>query len=419
MRLKNIHNATLRAAEDFFAATLHSMPRSSESFDGREYHVVRGQLKDGGGSFAIQSLRYPGDQWSEVEAKQHSESHDATELELALDEPAAGAPANGVDASAVLAAAAALEEHDAQATMPLGTLAPHQFWSMEPSALDDMLGQFNEYIAANGITAPDGASRVARRMVINGAEIVDIRGPLSKRMSLFSFLFGGTSTDDLRRQIRSAANDPEISSIVMRIDSPGGNMIGMQELADEIFAARQKKPVLGQVDGIMASAALMAGSQATKLFANASDLVGGIGVIKVVTDTSEQAQAEGRRIITVDTGPLKGAETPGTVVTDTHIEHFQHIVDAFMTQFLTVVERGRGMDMAKLRGLSDGGIFTAQEALDNGLIDGIQNTENTVAQAIAQSGAPVMGAKHNKRNRHLGMSIEDIRAELEKLSDIA
>src|SRR5690606_16023962 len=75
--------------------------------------------------------------------------------------------------------------------------------------------------------------------------LIDIVGTLTKRGSSLSRSGGMIG---LRRAVRDAANDPDVGAILLRIDSPGGTVAGTADLGDEIFAARQKKPVYAFVE---------------------------------------------------------------------------------------------------------------------------------------------------------------------------
>lgn len=80
-----------------------------------------------------------------------------------------------------------------------------------------------------------------------------------------------------RFAVDAAALDPEIASVLLVIDTPGGSVDGIAEVAGTaIYAARQIKPVRAQVDGMMASAGFYVGSQAETIAAHRMDLIGSV-----------------------------------------------------------------------------------------------------------------------------------------------
>jgi ClpP class serine protease len=111
--------------------------------------------------------------------------------------------------------------------------------------------------------------------------VLPVYGVLAHRMNLITAMSGGMSTEQLGGAVRAAASDPTISAILLDIDSPGGSVFGVQELADEIYQARQSKPVYAIANATAASAAYWIGSQASEFVVTPSGQVGSIGVVAV------------------------------------------------------------------------------------------------------------------------------------------
>lgn len=214
--------------------------------------------------------------------------------------------------------------------------------------------------------------------------VIKATGVLMKSQSSM----GGTSTIQLRREIRSAAADAEVGGILLAFDSPGGTVAGTEDLASEVRAARRQKPVYAHADDLMASAAYWVGSQADKVYANNhSAQIGSIGTYQVLRDFSVAAEREGVRTLVVGTGPLKGMGVPGTKVTDEQVEHVRSLVDATQLIFDDAVRKGRNMGAKELEAVRHGGVMTAGAAVDARLIDGVQplsRTLNELSAAIKQ-----------------------------------
>ena len=218
----------------------------------------------------------------------------------------------------------------------------------------------------------------------NGSNIAVIKasGTLMKSSSSF----GGTSTIQLRRDIRAATNDPTVSGILLAIDSPGGTVSGTADLASDVKAARRKKPIWAHIDDLGASAAYWIASQAGAVYANsATALVGSIGTMMTVVDASKAAANEGVDVMVFATGPLKGAGIPGTAVNDEQRAYFQGIVNGLQTHFDSAVQKGRGLSNSQLASVKTGGVWTAEEAVGLKLIDKIQPMEKTLAELAAAS----------------------------------
>src|SRR6266496_532991 len=101
--------------------------------------------------------------------------------------------------------------------------------------------------------------------VKNGVAILPVEGIIEQRMSMFESLSGAVSTERISAMLANALGNPQAHSIVLAIDSPGGQVSGVQLLAREIFDARSKKPIVAVTDSMMASAAYWIGSAASKV----------------------------------------------------------------------------------------------------------------------------------------------------------
>jgi signal peptide peptidase SppA len=260
--------------------------------------------------------------------------------------------------------------------LPADFLGP---WAVEPSRFH--LPSFG--LAPPWAAAPAPAAKTVDVYAgLSGKAVAVIRasGLLMKPTSWF-----GTSTVQLRRDIQAAADDPGTSAILLSIDSPGGTVAGLADLAADVRAARKRKPVWAHIDDLGASAAYWLASQADAVYANSPDaLVGSIGTILVVHDLSAMAEREGVRPVVFATGPLKGAGTPGTPVTPDQQAYFQAIVDGVQQSFDAAVMAGRTLTREQLDAAKTGGVFLAKEAKTLGLIDGIRPFKATLAALAAQ-----------------------------------
>lgn len=260
-------------------------------------------------------------------------------------------------------------------------------WAIEPTAgnaLASMLGGLD--LAAHvrqGIARP--VPVVSTTEMIPGGNdkrvaVIKAVGTLMKGQSSL----GGTSTIQLRRDIRNAAADPSVSGILLAIESPGGTIAGTPELAADVKAARRKKPVWSHIDDMGASAAYWVASQADQVFANhPTASVGNVGTIFAVTDVSKRLETEGVKVNVFATGPLKSAGYRGTALTDEQRAMFQGLVDDAQQYFDAAVRSGRGLTAAQMEAVRTGEIFTAAKAKTLGLIDGIRPLDQTIAALLA------------------------------------
>jgi len=226
----------------------------------------------------------------------------------------------------------------------------------------------------------------------DGIAIIPIVGLLMKARSKF----GGTSTIEARQAVRAAVNNKQVKSILLHIDSPGGTVAGTQELADDVSAANKEKPVFAHIDDLGASAAFWIASQATRITANRTAVVGSIGTLLIIEDSSKLFETAGIKIHIISTGEFKGAGVDGTEITKNMLKQFQIFVDDLNVPFLGAVESGRGMSAEQVAKIADGRAFIAEKAKGFGLIDAVQSLDITM-QEISESNA----AKDNNNNNRM------------------
>lgn len=229
----------------------------------------------------------------------------------------------------------------------------------------------------------------------DGVAHIRVEGPILKELPCIFGLLGirATSTIATQRAISAAVEDEDVASLSIDIDSPGGSLAGVQELADDVHAAAGLKPTVAHVSDFCASAAYWIGSQASKITANESALVGSIGVYSVMVDESAADAAAGIKVHVLRSAPLKGA-AGGDGLTTAQLADAQRIVDEAAALFTAAVARGRGISIEDAQKVSTGQVWFASEALQRGLIDGISSAAGAHATLAQPNPLPVV-IKHN------------------------
>lgn len=272
------------------------------------------------------------------------------------------------------------------------------------AAVDSFQGiNLHTHIEARDVAAINDASNSGEYPVsAGGTAVIDIRGTMMKRASSMT---GGASMIAVRRSIRAAVNDPEVGSILLRMDTPGGTVAGTMDLANDVSSAANKKPLFAFVEDLTASAGAWVASQATKIFANnATARYGSIGTYVVIQDVSGAAEKLGVKVHVIRAGEFKGAGVPGTKITDEQLAEWQRTIDALNDQFIAAVASGRSMSIEQVTQLADGRAHPAAEALKMGLIDGIQTFEATLDQLAKLSTTSI------SRRPRMSLQIADIKS---------
>lgn len=213
----------------------------------------------------------------------------------------------------------------------------------------------------------------------HAADVDDISGP------------GGTSTERLGASFRAALGDPTVKAIVLNIDSPGGSVYGVQELADEIFKARGQKPIVAQVNSLAASAAYWIASACDEIVVTPSGQVGSIGVYGLHEDDSKLLGDLGIKFTFVFAGEYKVEGNPYEPLGDEARAAMQKLVDAYYDTFVKAVARGREVKATDVRnGMGQGRVVTAADAVQLGMADRVATLNETLRRlsAARQPAAP-------------------------------
>jgi signal peptide peptidase SppA len=260
-------------------------------------------------------------------------------------------------------------------------------WAILPEKLSAILAvlelrEAGEHLDAEEIRARIGAAadRGGPRGG-GGVAVIPILGTISQRADLLTESSGGVSTERVTRSLRQAMADPSVGSILLDIDSPGGSVFGVQELADEIAAAAARKPVVAVANSLAASAAYWLASGASELVVTPSGEVGSIGVLAVHQDESALQEKMGVRTSLVTAGKYKGEGNPFEPLAAEARGALQSRVDEYYGSFTRAVARGRGTTVSAVRGgFGEGRVVGAREAVRLGMADRIDTLDNTLAR---------------------------------------
>jgi signal peptide peptidase SppA len=201
-------------------------------------------------------------------------------------------------------------------------------------------------------------------------------------MNLMSQVSGGTSTELFARDVQAALSDPDVKSIVLLVDSPGGSVGGTQAAAAAVMAARGVKPIATYSDGTMASAAYWVGSAADRVYISSGvDQVGSIGVVASHVDVSQREAQLGMKTTEIVAGRYKRIASQYGPLTESGRQSIQDQVDYLYSLFVGDVAAQRGVSPDKvLADMADGRVFIGQQAIDAGLVDGIGRIEGVIAE---------------------------------------
>lgn len=292
-------------------------------------------------------------------------------------------------------------------------------WAMDEAALrglleiaareHDVTPQALEAYRAKSLA---GAERAKER---GGVAILSVAGPLFKRANLMTEMCGATSYETLMLDFRAALDNGDVHSILLNVDSPGGEAAGVAEFAGAIRAAKGQKPIVAYAGDQAASAAYWIASAADRIVIGASAGLGSIGVRAAFADTSERDAARGVKTVEFvsSQSPYKKAD----LATDEGRGRIQARVDALAQVFVEAVAENRGVSVAQvLDGFGKGDVLIGKAAVSAGMADEIGTFESTLAGLSAREprfaiGGHTFGATGAPSQETMTMTPEQIAAQ--------
>lgn len=226
---------------------------------------------------------------------------------------------------------------------------------------------------------------------------------------------GGAYSGKIMREIRSAAEDNSVKALVLRIDSPGGSVTAAEEIGRELkrFKETTKKPIITTMGNSAASAGYWLAAYSDTIYANPSTLTGSIGVYMPYMNTEELFKKIGISSTKIKSGKHKDIMSSDRPMTPEEQQILQAMVNEMFDNFINVIAEGRKMDVAKVKQLADGRVYTGQQAKALGLVDEIGNYYDALeaaGKAIGVTGIPEV--KESKRQKpwemFLGAQVSEI-----------
>jgi signal peptide peptidase SppA len=184
---------------------------------------------------------------------------------------------------------------------------------------------------------------------VDGIAIIPVLGTLVQKNNSLRPWSGMTGYDGIRAAFSMAIEDPDIQSIVLDIDSPGGEVAGCFDLADAIYDARGIKPISAILSESAYSAAYAIASATSKIYVPRTGGTGSVGVICMHVDWSEALGKMGCKVTFITYGERKADGHPEIPLSSEALKRFQADVDSTGELFVETVARNRGLSVAAVR----------------------------------------------------------------------
>ena len=210
-----------------------------------------------------------------------------------------------------------------------------------------------------------------------GLAVIPIHGTLVHRTQGLSALSGMTSYESIREQFSDALASKDIHSILLDIDSPGGEVAGVFDLVDTIYASRGTKPIIAVVNERGFSAAYALASAADRIYLSRTAGLGSIGVIMLHVDRSEANRKAGITYTPIYAGEHKIDGSPNAPLSDKARANAQAIVNSMYDLFVETVARNLGLAPGLIRN-TQAGTYHGQSAVDAGLAHSVLSYQEVI-----------------------------------------
>jgi protease-4 len=229
------------------------------------------------------------------------------------------------------------------------------------------------------------------RPVVGKIAVISLSGTITTDDSSLSS--GSTITPGLVREyLTKAEADKAVKAIVLRIESPGGEIEPCQEILLEIERAKETKKIVVSMGGTVASGGYYISTQADKIVALPTTQTGSIGVISQLVNIEGLLEKLGIQIETFKGGKYKDMYWGFRELTPEEEEIMQGMVDEYYEQFVDVVAAGRGLSTEEVRNLATGQLYSGTKAKELGLVDELGDLDTAISLAAELAGieAPVV-----------------------------
>ena len=201
-------------------------------------------------------------------------------------------------------------------------------------------------------------------------------GPRIARVNIEGLILEDRWRDTLLTDLKE---DEDVQAVIVYVNSPGGVVVGGEDLYRGLRAISDVKPVATVLGSVAASAGYMTAIAGDRVFAREGTITGSIGVLFEATEITGLMDKLGVKSELVKSAPLKAQPNPIEAFSDAGRTAIKSVVMDMYDMFVDMVVDRRPLDRKQVQALADGRIFTGRQAVQNGLVDAIGGEDQAVA----------------------------------------
>lgn len=212
-----------------------------------------------------------------------------------------------------------------------------------------------------------------------------------------------SSSEEIISQLKKYEKDKSVKAIVIRIDSPGGQVAPTQEIFNQIIRTKDSDiPIVVSIASIAASGGYYIACAGDTIFANPGSLTGSIGAIIDFYTFEGLMGKVGMQHEVVKSGELKDVGNLARPMTEKERAMMQAAINDVYNQFVEAISESRNLEISQVEEIADGSIFTGNQALELGLIDKLGGLEEAISLAGEMGGLgdhPKVVKQYSRRPR--------------------
>lgn len=234
-------------------------------------------------------------------------------------------------------------------------------------------------------TVRAGQSGKGGYRVVDGIGVIDIFGALAHRTEMqadSSYIMG---YETIGRMLDAALADRDVAAVVLNVDSPGGEVSGAFQLAQQILGGRDIKPIHAVAGDLAASGGYLIASAAQSISISPAGQVGSIGVVTCHVDMSSALEKAGYKVTPIFAGSHKVDGNPYQPLPQAVAERIQSDIDMYYGMFVDAVRAGRPILSERRIKATEAAMFIGEQAVIAGLADRVETPDQLIARLAADS----------------------------------
>ncbi|EAZ3158926.1 S49 family peptidase [Salmonella enterica] len=214
--------------------------------------------------------------------------------------------------------------------------------------------------------------------VVNGIAVLPVSGTLVHKLGGMRPFSGMTGYDGITARLQQAISDPEVTGVLLDIDSPGGQAAGAFDCADMIYRLGQQKPIWALMNDVACSGAMLLASACSRRLVTQTARVGSVGVVMAHASYAGQLEQEGVEITLLYSGKHKTDLNPYQALPDDVRTDYQQKMDATRQMFADRVAQYTGLSAEAVMA-TEAAIYDGQAGIEVGLADEMVNAADAIS----------------------------------------